>query len=62
MWFDQRAGKRESRDLLESRLICGMQRVNLFKVKLYEVREFCMNQSKLTNQAYLYYYERRIRL
>lgn len=62
MWFDQRAGKRESRDLLESQLTCGMQRVNLFKVELYEVREFCMNQSKLTNQAYLYYYERRIRL
>lgn len=62
MWFDQRAGKRESRDLLESRLTYGMQRVNLFKVELYEVREFCMNQSKLTNQAYLYYYERRIRL
>ena len=39
-----------------------MQRVNLFKVELYEVRDFCMNQSKLTNQAYLYYYERRIRL
>lgn len=62
MWFDQRAGKRESRDLLESRLTCGMQRINLFKVELYEVRKFCMNQSKLTNQAYLYYYERRIRL
>ena len=39
-----------------------MQRINLFKVELYEVREICMNQSKLTNQAYLYYYERRIRL
>ena len=62
MWFDQRAGKRESRDLLERRLTCGMQRVNLLKVELYKVREFCMNQSKLTNQAYLYYYERRIRL
>ena len=49
-------------NILESRLICGIQRVNLSIVKLYEVREFCMNQSKLTNQAYLYYYERRIRL
>ena len=62
MWFDQRAGKRESGDLLESRLTCGIQRVNLSIVKLYEVREFCMNQSKLTYQAYFYYYERRIRL
>lgn len=62
MWFDQREGKRESRDLLESRLTCRIQRVNLSIVELYEVREICMNQSKLTNPAYFYYYVRRIRL